>query len=294
MHKLAFRRGNVDTTFCRRKYNFSLPVRQFPVACVRKMAMLLARAGELACFVLLPDEALGMRIWVECGDFIRESRRHFRDTGALLPSSRFLAHALVSELRKPRGPSRILEVGPGTGSVTLQILKHLLPGDQLDLVELNRHFIDLLRERFAKEKKFCRHQDQVRLIHAAVEQLTGEGLYDYIISGLPLNNFPVAQVREIYRVYNRLLKPGGTLTYYEYTLIRQLKSPFVNRRERRRLYRVGRVVGGYIRAYQVRRQQVLMNVPPAVVRHLRLKPSMERATGLEQRSTLLVAQHRGR
>jgi phosphatidylethanolamine/phosphatidyl-N-methylethanolamine N-methyltransferase len=213
-----------------------------------------------------------MRFWAECGDFIRESRRHFHDTGALLPSSRFLAHALVSELRRRRAPGRILEVGPGTGSVTAQILRHLIPGDQLDLVEINSRFIALLERRFETEWKFWRHRDHVRLIHAAVEQLPGDGVYDFIISGLPLNNFPVAQVREIYRVYSRLLKPGGTLTYYEYVWIRQLKTPFADRRERRRLYRVGRVVGGYIRAFQVRRQRVFMNVPPAVVRHLRFRP----------------------
>lgn len=213
-----------------------------------------------------------MRFWIECGDFIRESRRHFRNTGALLPSSRFLARALVSELRKRRSPSRILEVGPGTGSVTAQILRYLLPGDRLDLVEVNSHFIDLLQSRFTHERKFWRYRDQVKLIHAAVEKLTDEGVYDFIISGLPLNNFSVAQVREIYRVYDRLLKPGGTLTYYEYVFIRQLKTPFSDRRERRRLYRVGRVVGQYIRTYQVRRERVFMNMPPAVVRHLRLKP----------------------
>ena len=214
-----------------------------------------------------------MRFWAECGDFIRESRRHFRNTGALLPSSRFLARALVSELRKRRSPGRILEVGPGTGSVTAQILRYLMPGDRLDLVEVNSHFIDLLQSRFMRERKFRRCREQVKLIHAAVENLPGEGVYDFIISGLPLNNFSVAQVREIYRVYDRLLKPGGTLTYYEYVFIRQLKSPFSDRRERRRLYRVGRVVGQYIRTYQVRRERVFMNMPPAVVRHLRLKPS---------------------
>jgi phospholipid N-methyltransferase len=224
-----------------------------------------------------------MRFWVECGDFIRESRRHFRDTGALLPSSRFLAQALVTELRKRRLPGRILEVGPGTGSVTAQILRHLLPGDQLDLVEVNTHFIGLLERRFETEWKFWRHRDKVLMIPSAVEKMTGEATYDFIISGLPLNNFPVAKVREIYQVYNRLLKPGGTLTYYEYVWIRQLKTPFADRRERRRLYRVGRVVGDYIRAYQVRRERVFMNVPPAVVRHLRLKPGTTGLTSLEGR-----------
>ena len=90
----------------------------------------------------------------------------------------------------------------------------------------------------------------------------------------------MAQVREIYRVYSRLLKPGGTLTYYEYVFIRQLKTPFSDRRERRRLYRIGRVVGEYIRSYQVRRQRVFMNMPPAVVRHLRLQGIADHEAGV--------------
>src|SRR5436309_2865851 len=116
----------------------------------------------------------------------------------------------------------------------------------------------------------------------------GEAVYDFIVSGLPINNFPVAHVRRIFQVYERLLKPGGTLTYFEYVFIRQLKIPFVNRRERRRLYRVGRVVGDYIRDYQVRRQKVLINVPPAIVRHLHLKPEGEGKGLKSQRRKVLV------
>jgi phospholipid N-methyltransferase len=213
-----------------------------------------------------------MRYWRECGKFIRECRRQFRSTGAILPSGRFLARALVSELRKPREPGRILEVGPGTGSVTRAILRHLHTKDRLDLVEINGRFVHWLQERFDKDWEFRFYRDQVAIIHSAVEKLQGEGIYDFIVSGLPLNNFPVAAVRDIFRAYGRLLKPGGTLTYYEYVFIRHLKTPFVNRRERRRLLSVGRLVGGYIRSFQIRRERIFINVPPATVRHLRLKP----------------------
>lgn len=230
-----------------------------------------------------------MRFWVECGGFLRESRRHFRNTGSLLPSSRFLAKALVTELRKPRGPCRILEVGPGTGSVTAEILRYLRPDDLLDAIEINGHFIELLKRRFTQEWNFWRCRDQIRLIHGDIEQVSGEGIYDIIISGLPLNNFPVAQVREIFRVYHRLLKPGGTLSYFEYVLIRQLKTPFVNRRERRRLAGVGRVMRNYIRAYQVRRQRVFMNMPPAIVRHLRLQPGKSMMAAAPPRWPVLAA-----
>jgi phospholipid N-methyltransferase len=213
-----------------------------------------------------------MHYWKECGRFFRECRRQFRSTGAILPSTRFLARALVSELRKPREAGRILEVGPGTGSVTKEILYTLKTQDRLDLVEINPRFITVLQERFDREWEFRFYRDQVALIHSAVEALPGEGVYDFIVSGLPLNNFPVATVRTIFRAYDRLLKPGGTLTYYEYVLIRHLKTPFVNRRERRRLLSVGRLVGGYIRNFQIRRERIFINVPPATVRHLRLKP----------------------
>src|SRR5205807_2228782 len=115
-----------------------------------------------------------MRYWSECGSFFREYRRHLRTTGAVLPSSRFLGRALVAELRKPRLPARILEVGPGTGSVTRQIVRHMLPGDQLDAVEINATFVALLERRFEQERLFQAHRDQFRLVHAQVEDLPGE------------------------------------------------------------------------------------------------------------------------
>jgi phospholipid N-methyltransferase len=214
-----------------------------------------------------------MSFWSECGTFLKESRRHFRATGALLPSSRFLARTLAAPLSGVRTPCRILEVGPGTGAVTRAIARRLIPGDQLDAVELNPRFVERLRLILLHDPVLIARRPQIRVIHSPVQELPGEAVYDHIISGLPLNNFPVTVVREIFKAYSRLLKPDGVLTYFEYVLIRQLKSPFVGRRERRRLYRVGRVVSEYIRTYQVRRKQVLMNVPPAIVRHLHLKPS---------------------
>lgn len=234
---------------------------------------MLLRQEQLLGLGKLVKKSLNMRIFAECGNFFRECRRNFRDTGSVLPSSRFLARALVSELRKPRQAARILEVGPGTGSVTREILRVLLADDRLDAVEINEHFVAHLMKRFEEEPLFQFHRDQMQVIHADVRDIKGEGLYDFIVSGLPLNNFPSDLVRDVFRAYDRLLKPGGILTYYEYVFIRQIQTPFVNRRERRRLFRVGRVVGGYIRNFQIRRQRILANLPPATVRHLRLKPA---------------------
>src|SRR5205085_1937778 len=101
------------------------------------------RAGRL------PDgpvqrKAVRMRFFKECAAFFGEFRRQFRTTGAILPSSRFLARALVYQLRQPRPAARILEVGPGTGSVTRAIARHMLPDDRLDAVEINERFVNHL------------------------------------------------------------------------------------------------------------------------------------------------------
>lgn len=213
-----------------------------------------------------------MRYWQACGNFIREICRDFRHTGAVLPSSRFLAKALVTHLRLPHPPARILEVGAGTGAITSEIVRYLRPDDQLDVVEINARFVGVLSRRMELERHFRRRRKQIRLIHSPVEDLDGTACYDYIVSCLPLNNFPAYLVRHIFQAYRRLLVPGGTLTFYEYVLLRQLKHPFAGRRERRRLYRVGRIVRSYVDEYQFEREQVFANFPPATVRHLHLKP----------------------
>src|SRR5437588_12929510 len=95
-----------------------------------------------------------MRYFEECGEFLRQCRRQFRSTGAILPSSRFLARALVSEIAKPREPGRILEVGPGTGSVTRQILRRMRPDDLLDAVEINANFLVRLVQRLENDRGY--------------------------------------------------------------------------------------------------------------------------------------------
>jgi phospholipid N-methyltransferase len=207
----------------------------------------------------------------ECRTFFREFRQQYHDTGSILPSSRFLGRALVEEMRQRREPGRILEIGPGTGPVTREILRQLRPGDQFDIVEINERFINLLRDRFANEPLFHRRREQVRLIHAPLQDVTGEAVYDVLISGLPLNNFAVPLVRDIFEAYERLLKPGGVLSYFEYALVRQLKTPFVGSEERERLRSIGELVERKIRAFQFREDLVWWNMPPAIVRHFRFR-----------------------
>jgi phospholipid N-methyltransferase len=209
-----------------------------------------------------------MSYWQHCRHFLGELRRDFFHTGAVLPSSRYLARALTSPLRAHREPVRVLEVGPGTGAVTAEILRCLQPDDRVDIVEINDRFVQLLEQRFETDRHFRPYRGQARVLHAPIQTVSERAAYQFIISGLPMNNFPAALVREVFRVFRRLLAPGGTLSFFEYLLFRQLKTPFVARPERRRLRWVGRVVDTYVAGAQVRCEPVFMNVPPAMARHL--------------------------
>jgi phosphatidylethanolamine/phosphatidyl-N-methylethanolamine N-methyltransferase len=213
-----------------------------------------------------------MRFLNEYTRFFREFRRDFHHTGALLPSGVFLAQEIARGLRGPRPAARVLEVGPGSGAVTRLLVRHLQPGDTLDLVEINPHFAQQLEDRLQRDPEFKSKKDAVRVIVAPIQDVKGESVYDMIFSGLPLNNFTPDEVRSIFGTLTRLVKPGGLLTYFEYTFIRTLKMPFAGRKERERLAMIGKMLDEYIRDCQVRRDHVLLNLPPATVRQLRLKP----------------------
>jgi phosphatidylethanolamine/phosphatidyl-N-methylethanolamine N-methyltransferase len=214
----------------------------------------------------------GMQYWTECKEFFGQFRQQYHTTGSILPSSRALGRALTRPMRQKTGPRRILEVGPGTGAVTAEIVRNLRPGDQLDIVEINARFVAIIERRFANEDMFERQRSRSRVIHAPLQEVPGAKLYDFMISGLPLNNFSLALVEDIFRSYQRLLKPRGVLSYFEYLAIRNLKMPFVSPPERERLTSLGAYLDAKIRAAQVAEDVVMWNLPPAVARHFRFEP----------------------
>ncbi len=202
--------------------------------------------------------------------FLGEYLRNFRSTGALLPSGRSLAKALSRYVGKSNGHAqRILEVGPGTGAVTRVIARRMGPADQLDLVELNDVFVARLRAALAEEPVFRPIASRTQLFHRAVEELPGEGIYDVIISGLPLNNFTAAEVEQILAKLAALLKADGTLSFFEYIAVRHARRLISGRAERARLRGVGRALAAVLGPYEIRRDWIWPNVPPAWVHHVR-------------------------
>lgn len=202
--------------------------------------------------------------------FLGEYLRHFHHTGAIAPSSRWLAAALARYAGGGDAPRRVLEVGPGTGAVTRHIVARLGRGDEFDLVELNERFADRMRQRFAHEPGFATVASRTRVIQGRVEELSPERPYDVIVSGLPLNNFSVDDVERILQAFGALLAPGGTLSFFEYIGVRPARALVSGRAERHRLRGVGRALRQRLEAGEFHRERVWPNLPPAYVHHLRM------------------------
>lgn len=210
--------------------------------------------------------------WADYRVFLGEFVRSFHSTGAILPSGRALARALAHHVRTGRGPRRILEVGPGTGAVTRWIIDGLQAGDTLDLVELNESFVRRLRERLASDPLFRSAAERTRVLHCPIEDVDAEACYDVIVSGLPFNNFDADVVERILDSTLRLLRPGGTMSFFEYVGVRPMRSLVSRRAERARLRGVGQAIANARNGRAIGRNLIVPNVPPAWVHHLR-KPA---------------------
>lgn len=201
--------------------------------------------------------------------FYRQFRERFETTGAIAPSSRFLAQALTRPLAMRKESARILEVGPGTGAVTRFVVAQLRDQDQFDLVELNPQFVQLLNGRFDSDPHYQRVAAQSNVHAVPLQEFESHAPYDFIVSGLPLNNFPVPLVEEIFESFLRLLTPGGTLSYFEYMYVRPMRRLVAKNEEKERLAALEAILRKYLGTYRIRQDWVFANMPPAWVQHLR-------------------------
>jgi phosphatidylethanolamine/phosphatidyl-N-methylethanolamine N-methyltransferase len=201
--------------------------------------------------------------------FLSQLQKRYTTTGSVAPSSRFLAAALTAPLKADQGPLRILEVGPGTGAVTRRIVSLLKPEDRLDLVELNETFSEMLKRRFQEDASYRKVAEQSEIHICPLQEFHSDNQYDYIISGLPLNNFSAEMVGEIFESFFRLLTPNGVLSYFEYIGMRKIRGMVVGRNGRERIRALEEIMNSYLNVHRFRRNRVLVNFPPAWVQHLR-------------------------
>ncbi|HDR7636786.1 TPA: SAM-dependent methyltransferase, partial [Bacillus mycoides] len=79
--------------------------------------------------------------------FLSQCITNPRNVGAVLPSSKFLAEKMMENINFENA-KYIIEYGPGTGVFTEKLLKKRNSNTTLMLVENNREFYLMLKEKF--------------------------------------------------------------------------------------------------------------------------------------------------
>lgn len=198
--------------------------------------------------LLLPPRLLSAELrekWKFFFAFLRSPGR----VGAICPSSRFLARAMVAGCRLDTA-ALVVELGPGTGVFTREILQAVGPQTRVLALEIDADSVERLRRSFPR----------VEVIHDSAEAVwqhvarTGLPHADCVLSGLPWVAMPAELQHRIMQNVVAALRPGGTFRTFAYLITRQTPSARRYRRLLHTLFREVRVGA-----------PIWRNVPPALV-----------------------------
>lgn len=175
--------------------------------------------------------------------------RHPRTVGSVAPSSAALARAMTCDLDLD-SLIRLVELGPGTGAFSHVIAKKIGPAARYLAVEIDPAFARRLRERCPGLECVCASAAELPALAAE----RGLSPVDHIVSGLPFASLPVAITQQVLNGIERVLRPGGTFTTFQYVHAHGLPPAAAFRRE------MSRRLGG-----EPTRRLVVWNLPPAYV-----------------------------
>ena len=169
----------------------------------------------------------------------------FRQTGAIVPSQRFLIQKMITAVPQTY-QGQIIELGPGSGALTLQLARRC-PAARILACEIN----PALARRTRSNLDRAGINGQVEVVSDSAEHLfselrrRGKARADYILSGIPLGNLPGGRVAALVDAISGALRSGGMYIQFQYSLMD------------RKCIRA--------RFKHLRTVPVLLNIPPAVV-----------------------------
>lgn len=141
----------------------------------------------------------------------RRFLRHPGRVGALWPSSPSLCRMMVSRVGVEEA-GLVVELGPGTGVITREIIRMLPETGKLVAVELDEMLCLQLRRNFPGVEIL--HDSASRLVEILRERQLPAA--NAIISGLPWAVFPESLQREILGAVAGSLAPDGWFTTFAY------------------------------------------------------------------------------
>jgi len=151
--------------------------------------------------------------WQDHWLFLTHFRKSPRTVGAIAPSSRRLARAMVNGLSLRQDPGvHVVELGPGTGAVTGEIARRLPPDAACLAIDVDPVFSARVAARWPQIASVCDRAERLVEIARARDLLP----VDHIVSGLPFASLPVSSARAIVQAIVSSLRSGGTFTTFQY------------------------------------------------------------------------------
>lgn len=151
-----------------------------------------------------------MPIQIDHVQFFRNWLHSPKEVGAVAPSSRHLARLITREIDPAGG--LVVELGPGTGVFTHQLVENGLSPEKLLLIEKNPRFAEGLRRRFPAATL---HELDVAHMRRCPEQWQALQA-QAIVSGLPLLAMGTKAQVAVLRTCFDILRPGGHLYQFTY------------------------------------------------------------------------------
>ncbi len=133
--------------------------------------------------------------------------------GSIAPSSKRLASLMTQEALSAikQSDGIVVEIGPGTGSITRVLLEHGIAADRLVCIELDPALYQYMTEHFPEVQTIWGDA-------AALDIILPKkfGKIAAIVSGVPLKNLPLGKEKEIIQLCCSALKPSGKFVQFTY------------------------------------------------------------------------------
>ncbi len=153
----------------------------------------------------------GGRVRTALGLFLRRWLSNPRSIGAVAPSAPGLTRRMAREAVL-RDDQAVVELGPGTGTVTRALLAAGVPEDRLILVEFDAEMAEYLSDRFPEAVVL--NGDAADLDSLVPARWAGQ--VSTVVSSLPLLSFPVEIRARIAAAVFAVLGSDGRLVQYTY------------------------------------------------------------------------------
>jgi phosphatidylethanolamine/phosphatidyl-N-methylethanolamine N-methyltransferase len=151
--------------------------------------------------------------------FLTEYIKHPQKTGALAPSSKSLAKKMVDVINFEEA-SYVMELGPGTGAFTKEIIKRKKPGTIFILIEINKAFYKRLEQQYKDDPSIVVIHGSAENIKKYIHDMQIDKV-DYVVSGLPFASLPTNVSTCILDSVGEVLKQEGSFITFQYSLFRK-------------------------------------------------------------------------